>query len=51
VPSIEICVVGRRELRWFEHLIRLDNNRKPRHLRESRDEEMRGRRKAKMKWE
>ena len=36
-------MVDRRELRWFGHLIGMDNNRKPRDLREKRVEGIQGR--------
>ena len=41
VPVTEM--VDRRELRWLGHLIGMDNNRKPRDLREKRVEGMQGR--------
>jgi hypothetical protein len=45
VPVTEIF--DRRELRCFGHLIRIDNNRKPRHLRERRVEGFVGKEKCK----
>jgi hypothetical protein len=41
VPVTEM--VDRRELSWFGHLIRMDNNRKPRDLWERRDGGIQGR--------
>jgi hypothetical protein len=44
-------MVHKRELRWFGHLIRIDNNRKPRKVWETRVERMRGRGRQRIKWE
>jgi len=49
VPVTEM--VYRRELRWFGHLIVLDNNRKPRHLLERRVEDLQGKGRVRVEWE
>jgi hypothetical protein len=49
VPVIEMD--DREEMRWFGHLIRMDNNRKPRDLWERRGEGRRGRGRVRVEWE
>jgi hypothetical protein len=49
VPVTE--VVDSRKLRCFGHLIRVDNNRKLRHIWERRVEGMWGRGRARIEWE
>jgi hypothetical protein len=49
VPVIEMD--NRRELRWFGHLIRMDNNRKPRDLQDRRVEGMWGSGRARVEQE
>jgi len=49
VPVTEI--VDRKELSWFGHLIRMDNNRKPIHLWERRVAGIQGRQRVKVEWE
>ena len=44
-------MVKRRELRWFGHLIRMDNNSKPRFLRERVVEWVCGRGGVRVEWE
>jgi hypothetical protein len=44
-------MVNRREWRWFGHIIRMDNNRTPRDLRERRFEGMWGRGRVRVEWE
>jgi hypothetical protein len=44
-------MVDRKELREFGHLIRMDNNRKPRDLWERGVEGMRGRGRVRVEWE
>jgi hypothetical protein len=44
-------MVDRRELRWFGHLIWIDNNRRPRKVWETRVEKMRGRGRPRTEWE
>jgi hypothetical protein len=49
VPVTEM--IARRELRWFGHLYRMDNNRMPSQVWERRVKVMRGRGRARIKWE
>ena len=44
-------MVDRRELSWFGHLIRVDNNRQPRHLWERRVAGIQGRQRVKVECE
>jgi hypothetical protein len=44
-------MVGKRKLRWFGNLIRMDRNRKPRHVWETRVEGTGGRGRPRIKWE
>ena len=44
-------MVDRKEQRWFGHLIRMDNNRKPRHLWERKVMGMQGRGRVRVEWE
>jgi len=49
VPVTEMF--DRRRLRWFGHLIRIDKNRKPRHLWERGVDGMWGRGRMSVEWE
>jgi hypothetical protein len=49
VPFIEMF--DWRELRWFGHLSRMDNNKKPRQVWERRDEGMQRKGRARIEWE
>jgi len=49
VPVTEM--VNRRELSWFGHLIRMDNNRKPRYLWERKVKGVCGRGRVSVEWE